>query len=73
MSDLQGTETAITTTVNCASAKILSVVDSGADKEELRNVVLGELNGIRRFVIKLICNQAEGPLLPPKDSARKGG
>ena len=69
MSDPQGTEAAVTTTINCASAKILSEVDSGADKETLRNVVLGELNGIRRFVIKIVRGQTTGPLLPPESSA----
>ena len=63
MSDQPGTEDAITKTINCATAKILGELDNGAGKERIRIVILGELNGIRRFVIKRLREHVEGPVL----------
>ena len=73
MSDLQGTEDAVNTTIQCASAKILAEVDKGSGKDRIRHIVLGELNGIGRYVIKLLRNQSKGPLSSLDDQAGGGG
>jgi len=72
MSDLQDTEDAVNTTINCASAKILAEMDKGSTKGRIRVVVLGELNGIRRYFIKLLHTQSKGPL-SNVDGETRGG
>lgn len=73
MSGQQGTEDAVTTTIRCASAKILTAVDDGASKDKLRNVVLGELNGISRFFIRILRDQAEGYASAREDRPKESG
>ena len=67
MSESRGTEDVVSKTISCATAKILGEMDAGATKQELRLVILRELNGIRRFITKLIRNQAERPIPPEED------
>ena len=73
MSDQQGIEDAVGRTINCASAKILTKLDSGASKADVRLVVLGELNGIRRYFSKLLRENAEGLLPEAQGESREGG
>lgn len=60
MSGQRGIEDAVNTTIRCASAKILTALDEGADKDAMRSIVLRELNGIRRFFIKRVSESEEG-------------